>query len=1525
MRITAATARAAGRAQPLKSQKPDVPDDAQDRLRWSSPLDGASPGWRPETPQGPEKVTEPPAERHGMGLAGAAALALAGVGFLGGLGIATPAEAAPAVAVAPAQNSQRDARDQTPVRVGSLQEAVQKFRAEKQLYVKGRPAFDGTVLSDAQMKAFQQMLERHPNVYLVMVDRTTDVAGDDLLLSRGIGNTTEFQSVRHPELGEKDGVLFLLFFNVNGDATWREAAMRAESLPDRLGVGEANWAVLEGPTQGEPRELLNLFVQHVRASGGQDIAGALGAVADRINGTVEQHARQTVAPVAQTVEQAGKSVQGARQEMQRFRREHGSSGGLANPAIDSWENWQRQAQQALREHRFDTARQLSGQVTGAADGYGQAVKAYEEAFKAAPAMGEALKDLSAGVDQYGDQAIRDGYQRARDQFKAMETALRANDPQTGARHREARESKEQVERQVDSVRDARELRKQLVVGSIATVTVAGLVTAFVMNRRAMGKKKEARNELDQAVERIHQRSQELLELMGHANYHDIANYVGKTKDLADQLIDHATDALTLMGGAQRFLEEAGKLIHEGGFGNWFLTGKYDQAIGLLTDPSKKLSFSFADSARKAMEKDSQAMKWVEELEKRGASRQFEKSLDEVLEAMADRRARASGILTTLNEKSQKIHDYLNRVEAQSLGLRDEYQEHQAGIPDGWFAVPSATANLFPALLGSQEEGGLIAGGRALANRDFVTAWERYAAVAERINKDAEEILAVARHARSSLVPGLARADEVLQAHEVKTEWAHDHKKELSKRLDETAHTAIRKSPDQELGVLRGDLRSLETRIQTVVSLDAERHKHAERVQQSESGVARAREEIHQQLQAAGVFKEGSPDQVLREPERDPSPSIQEAHQNLAHIKTRLDRGESERATAALERIQSLTGKADGLVADTRRALADYPPSHDERRGRHDAIQAAIPLDYTPSLGRIAARYEPKVMKQVAPDVGAGGTLADNIEQARELLGTATGQTDQAEKHFDQAFLLTARDDLAQSDETLRRAQGQLDSVTRAEALLAEKQKAAESELTSLDGRYQGTRQHITDPYVRQRPHEVLKGAEVTLENARAAVGREIQNPYDAWDSLRLSENHRTQVENAIGADKAAYDGAVGAIDGAVGAIARAQADIADAGKQQWSYQSEYGKAEDRVTASDLAAANQTLGTTDAPLQEARKLLESKDYETSKSRADSSADRARSASSQAAKAFETAKGRYTRKLEEVKEKERQAALTRQKIGAADEGIQNAEEAIRQADREEWTYQARDGLGTAHDEVTMGDLSAANSALDTARSHVQSARRALDAWEFQEGQRKADSSVEWSQQASGRAREAVSTAHARYERELAEIHRKEQQYASSRERIDSARGVISSAERAVAEAARQEWSYTGQYGVGTARDEVTASDLSSANSALSSARSELSSADGALSRHDFSSAESHADSAAQWARNASSEASDAITTARGRYDRAYQEIKRLEAAEEARRNSGGGGGGGDGGGGGGGGNGSTGGGTGGGGSGSGRGRW
>ncbi|MEL7316414.1 MAG: hypothetical protein AAFN08_15945, partial [Cyanobacteria bacterium J06559_3] len=880
------------------------------------------------------------------------------------------------------------------IAITHAEDAVQKFTAANQLYIKGAP------LNPDQIETLQTLLQQHPNIYVILIDTTSDVLGDDLTLSRGIGNSGAFQSVQNPELNERSGVLFMVYFDSDQG---RKIYMRAETLPDKLGVGEANFA----DPSGNPRELLRLFVNAVQNEG-KDVPGALEVVIQRINGAIQQHVQDTVQGTAQTIQQAETGLAAFQTAFTAFQAEYDVDGPLGNPNVEAWKQQLEEAKTASSNRQFEEAATLANKIL-------EQIRAQEEAmdiYEQTPAIADSLSQTSESIqrdlanlqENRHTQAATELATQARQSLEDYQSRYQSGSLDFGQSLVAAQQQTEQAIAEIAASRELTASRRNLQYLLFALTGLATGTTGLLTNRRAARRRRQAEHELAEAKAEIGSKAHELIDLMDKVNYATLSDYTGTTDQMAQELVEHVTNALTLVGGAEKFLAEAEALIQRHRLTNTFRIVNYEKAIALLTDPETTLTFGLQDSVRTAMTQGSTADSWRQSLLERETSRRFEKSLRDVLLAMAENRDSANSLLQEITAKDQKIAQYLTQIETEATVLRPQVQALQdQSQPDHPFRLEAVADALLPIIL---DEGGLIARGRASMHPDPVRAWDEFGDLAKRMTQDAGTIITVAQATWQNLVPTLNHAHQTLAPHGVETRWADQQQRHLSEVLEDIANLAIRVPIAEQLQQTQQDISALEAQIKLVVEQDHTRREICPKlIAAATDDVTQARQDVHDALKQAGAFLEGTVQQVLREPERDPSERIVTAQANLEQIKPCLSEGNTTTAATCLTNIKTLTQEAHDLVHATRQALANYTDVLQERQQRIGSIRASIDATFRPTLQRIQIAYAAEVLQLVAPEVDAGNTIANNIDLTHNLLKKAQTLSQSAQTQYQQAYLL----------------------------------------------------------------------------------------------------------------------------------------------------------------------------------------------------------------------------------------------------------------------------------------------------------------------------------------------------------------------------------------------------------------------------------------------------------------------------------------------------------------------------------------
>ncbi len=1482
-----------GGLSPLKSATPLAPKDAPAALPQDGWVGGvsqppsASPP--PSAPQLPDSRLEQHQEQ-GRSSGTTLALALAGLAVVGAGLIPQVAQAQ--VRTPAASSSLLDqVRSGQTVHAQNVQDVVRQFSAQRQLYVVGVPQYQGQAFDASTYRQLQEILKEHPHAYVVLVAQSGDVKGDDMTLSRGIGNHPEFTSLVDQETGQRNGSVFMIYFKVTDQKfiqqTGKDRAiyMRSEQLLDDAGVGENNFVDRE---THEPRELMQTYVDSIRS--GQGVPQALDAVLNKIDAGVSRHLSQSVRGARTAVQSADEMLDTVLDQVKGFQRQHGSKGSLGQPPSEAWKSSLKEAESALRARDYGRASQLASSLKQQLTQYQSQLSQFSQGPEQAQALRDQIQQLERQLQELQDngqrQQAQQRLQQAQSSLDRYQERYDANELDFQSHLDAAKGSLGQARSSIEASRSAATAARNLKLVGGSALGVALVVTGILTNMRARSRRDEAQKKLDETLEVMGDRSRQLIEIMNQADVQQIAAFSGSTQKLAQELLQNTAEALALMGGGEKVLGQARDLIRGTGAGqrlsNWFTTGSFDRALELLTDRDKKMPFELADSRQLNLESGSRAEAWREHLLKTVTDKAGQESLLQGLDRLEQLARSNRNNTEVLLKESREVGSYLDAVKADAEKSQQGSLELQkSGEADGFFTAPSVSKRLLAEVLG---ERGLIARGHEIKGTDPFRARQEFGQVSERMIDDADAIVAVGSYGRASTLPALGRADAALHPHEIQTEWAHSKKEQLSLALDRSGEKALQATVQSSVQQLKSELVALEQRLDQVIALDKQRWEvAAPQIQEAEQAVARAREGLCTALQAAGVFAQGTPDQVLREPDRDPNAPLYEARQNYVALQPLLSEGNVEAPPGHLQKIASYTGQAHQLVEASREAFEAYPSSSGERRARRQDISQSIGQTYEPSKQRIEAGYSESAQRSVVGEVSHSTTskverIGDFLESTHRLLDRSASIQDQAQYNYERAHLLTARDQLEDIHALLVNAQSNLDAITRAEGLLGQHQATAEKELSSLRTRLDQTTKNSQAVYVRKQAKKLLAEVEVELEKARPVVFQKPASPYEAQATLAQVEKLRRQVESTIDADHRIYDEANQAMAQARSLIATTRGEIEAAGRTGWSQAiSGFGTVEHKVDPRSLQQASSWSQQAQQEVDRADAQMKPQEYEQAKALGEQSQATSQQARQEVQRVLKAAEAVFQQKV-----------AAGQAIAQAGREIEEAERQLDSAARQSWSQYVSDFGQVAHS-VSYHDLSRARSSLEQSRQELQSARSAMNSGDYDRARNQAREATETSNQAVAEAERAVQAQHQVY----LQMVREAQECAEAKQLIRQAESAIQRADSEVSSASRQSWSqHVSNYG--TVSHSVSSSDLSSAYSYLNSARSDLSQASSYLSSRNYSSAQSEARSAASSAERAEREAESVVS-------REHDEFRRKvrEAENQANPPGGGGSGGGSGG--------------------------
>ncbi|MCA9797051.1 MAG: hypothetical protein KC910_34815, partial [Candidatus Eremiobacteraeota bacterium] len=294
--------------------------------------------------------------------------------------------------------------------------------------------------------------------------------------------------------------------------------------------------------------------------------------------------------------------------------------------------------------------------------------------------------IMAGLPEEAQAGVQARIDQARASLADFQARLTSKDAGFYTSQQKAGSDAEQAVaeagRQEKIVQQAATTRK-VAIGAVAgAIAVAGLVLHSNSTRR----RKEAQRALQDAQSEIADKTKALMDLLDKSDVDKLSNYSGEMGKLVAELSDNVGDALTLMGGADKVLAESAELIESKSMVNWFSPRNYDKALALLTNEDERVRFNLSDPSRAILDGSDEARSWKEELLKRGASREFEKSLYEILLAMAEKRDNANVLVDKL-----ALLEALEKARASGQG--DRFQACLDGIAQVRASIESGTADV----------------------------------------------------------------------------------------------------------------------------------------------------------------------------------------------------------------------------------------------------------------------------------------------------------------------------------------------------------------------------------------------------------------------------------------------------------------------------------------------------------------------------------------------------------------------------------------------------------------------------------------------------------------------------------------------------------------------------------------------------------------------------------------------------------------------------------------------------------------
>jgi len=1035
--------------------------------------------------------------------------------------------------------------------ITSVLDVIDHYDPDQHLYVKGDVGAAPQQLAELEKWLDENgphwtiVLMKHARneSYQAQDGRTfRDMDAVEYALGHGLANRTRFGTLEHPETGETDGAVFVLFLEE------RKFSYYGSDAQDRRSVGESRWI---GNLDREARSAMQ--------NGGRIIDAAKNTVSD-INARLKQAIAAEVRAEKdrQALEQRQKlerqrAVDTVRQriveaetvlipELEKtlasFRDQFpdAATSSLATPPVADWQLILKNAAAKVAEANVrDTSQeveQVIHQIHRMLDLHASH-RAFDQSMAPVKRRWENVTFHSFGfaADSYSKEAEKLITQAAREHA--------AGDPAFAATTQSAMQAITQGESVVLAAVDAERIaqdRKRAVRRTLWIIAGvaggSGLLVILVLNRRRRPALAAAHDAFDKSVEALGHGQEKIDQVLarrqqitGTLNEFRGRGFTGTTLVLAETIDQQCAKLAQITDEAHRVLKRATRLLNPvnplAEAANMVSSSRYHACTRLLAGKS----FNGSVALGSPVSNDH----WV--------------NPEEFLILSNDA---ASEAVELLNRLEDGLTNVASRMESLAVA-GDQLSELQRGLElqsdaDGHFPVRALEDILLPAIHQTQSEA------ETLATTDPVRVQDEYLPVVEQRIVNGLQIARSIRRMRDDLFPKLDAASDSMKSLGHRVQWIGERVVELGDNANQLCTLAAKENIADGADEFDQALSALAQRAVRCAELAATANSHrSTELEASRKNIANSRTLVSGQLRVATAT-------VLTEAGHNPDDNLKNTEAHLAAAATAIDFGNADAAGQSLDAGVQETATADRIVRDTLRAVEQYSSSLASVRSHLQTTGEELPR--TTGLADAAAQsYAPTAMRfrpepAANTDVGyiendspeAAETIQSHLEMGQRLAGTVKETIDSAEElHkkagiLEAAFLMeTSETGLDQFDQLLDRIRAhctRLDSTAKSN--LRGVSEVAES-VTRLASR-------VTDPRCEQPTidsHRELAGSIASLSKQlkTASAGRD---PF--LDEMQL-QNFRAAVAGlsaTIEGDFAAHGQATMAVQGAVGELEAVQ-------------------------------------------------------------------------------------------------------------------------------------------------------------------------------------------------------------------------------------------------------------------------------------------------------------------------------------------------------------------------------------------------
>ena len=825
-------------------------------------------------------------------------------------------------------------------------EVIEKWSPQQHLYVKG----DVGVASQQLQKLESWLDENAPHWTIVLMNNAKNefyetlekqkfygMDAVEVALGNGLSNRTDFGSWVHPQTGETDGAVFVLFLEE------RKFSYFGSDVHDRRGVGESRW-------RG------NLDREAVRAMrhGGR-IIDAVKNTVNLIDGRLKNQLRAEATVAQRKIDAARR----ARQERMRAinnlkslidetsdvelkRVDSGArkvrsdlpaatNSDLANPPIEAWQLKlidlrkradDKQLVEASDLHRTQVFRKLNSEIQvvrteiaryldllAAHANFPEMIAPVENRLDAiadhpsgvtAETSGEAYRLLDEAERRHGmgELDFPDLIKQADQLAEQGELAVR--------RHRE--QMKQEQERR--SL-----IRKTIsIVASLLGAAFLGILWILNIRRRPALRRAHQifdrrTQEFETQFESLQAINAEKTKIIGSPESFAERNFQGMTRSSGQAILDEVNRLNQMESETRRVFDHAAELIHPSNpiaeAANMFSGARYEHAVNELNGKS----FQHTND-------QSTNPTWI--------------SLDEMFMAYRETAGQITQQLAEFNSSLNRVGSEVEKMESDVDSLvQQEKQLSRAARLDRRFEVPALFDTMIPAIHADLDQAG------ELQSIDPLQVTSKLVPLAKRKLSEADVVVRAILRMRTELLPKIEKRVSDLKQLGFKTAWVHDALSDLDIRANELIETAAQQGIGDAATDFSGDVDSLSGRAERSVLLANQIQDELKpALGELATNISNAREKLASQL--------GIPLQsALRESDYDPDVELNAAQRQLDAAKASLNYGGVESALESLEEMNIEAAQAQHLISASLKTLDEFPVIHQQRIEETKSLEKAI--------------------------------------------------------------------------------------------------------------------------------------------------------------------------------------------------------------------------------------------------------------------------------------------------------------------------------------------------------------------------------------------------------------------------------------------------------------------------------------------------------------------------------------------------------------------------------------------------------